>query len=160
MAKSIRIDGYNLGGDGVATPMSDVQKKAASIIATIGKTPDAVFNYVRSHNRYSYIEATRSLAQIQAMGWSYFANYAMNNRNIVCYYFAAITDVLFQEAGLRSRIVYGTGTGTGEHYWNQVYINGVWTNYDTCNGFANVTDAYLKSLTYEFKQYINADFRK
>ncbi len=160
MAVSCRIDGYNLAGDGTAFPMSEVQKRAASIIATIGKTPDAVYNYVRSHNRYKYIEATKTLAQIQSIGWSYFANFAMDNRNIVCYYFAAITDILFQEAGLRSRVVYGTGTGTGDHYWNQVYINGTWTNYDTCNGFANVTDEYLKTYTYTWKQFIYPDFRE
>ena len=107
---------------------------------------------------YKFIESTKSLAQIQTIGWSFFANYAMNNRFVVCYYFAAVTDLYFQEAGLESRVVYGTGRGDGDHYWNQVYINGVWTNYDTCNHYKNVTDAYLKAMNYTWKQIVYPNF--
>ena len=57
-------------------------------------------------------------------------------------------------------VVYGTGRGDGDHYWNQVKINGVWTNYDTCNMYANVTDAYLKTQGngYTWKQYVYPTF--
>ena len=111
-----------------------------------------------NHNKYKFIEATKTLAQIQSIGWSYFAQYAFNNRFVVCYYFAAVQDVLFQEAGYESRIVYGTGRGSGDHYWNQIKVNGVWTNYDACNGYANVTDAYLKAQNYTWKQYVYPKF--
>ncbi len=158
MATSGRVDGYNIGPDGVAVPMSDVQKKAASVIASIGKNPDNIYEYVIANNMYKFIESTKSLAQIQTIGWSFFANYAMNNRFVVCYYFAAVTDLYFQEAGLESRVVYGTGRGDGDHYWNQVYINGVWTNYDTCNHYKNVTDAYLKAMNYTWKQIVYPNF--
>lgn len=154
------LDGYKIDANGVATKLSAVQLKANTILASIGKTPNAIYNYVINNNKYRYIEDTRTLAQIQATGWSYFANYAMNNKYVVCYYFAAITDLLFQQAGLESRIVYGTGRGDGDHYWNQVKINGVWTNYDTCNMYANVTDAYLKTQGngYTWKQYVYPTF--
>lgn len=63
----------------------------------------------------------------------YFANYAMGNRYITSYYFAALQDILFHQAGYESRIVYGTA-GNGDYYWNQVKTDGVWVNYDACGG--------------------------
>lgn len=149
-------DGMNLNADGIAVPFSDVQVRAQSIINSIGKKPMSIYNYVRGNNYYKYMEDTRSLAQINQKGWSYFANYALNNRFVVCYYFAAVTDLLFQQAGLECRIVYGTGRGSGDHYWNQVYdtATGTWVNYDTCNGYYNVSFAYLQTQNYTFKQYV------
>ena len=145
MAKNVVIDDLNLLGDGSAAPLSDTQIRAKSIIASIGSSPQAIYNYVRSNNVYKYMEATRSLDDIQNTGWSYFANYSMDNRYVVCYYFAAITDILFKQAGYQSRIVYGTGAYYSEHYWNQVLVNGQWLNYDTCNGFSGRTEEYLKT---------------
>ena len=136
--------GYRFGADGVGVLLSDVQKKADALIAKIGNTVDAVYNYVIANKTYSHIEDTKTRKQIEAKGWSYFANYTFNNNLIVCYYFAAFTDLLFQQCNLESRIVYGNGRGTGDHYWNQVKINGVWKNYDTCNNFKGVSDDYLK----------------
>ena len=143
MAVNKSIEGYRFGSDGVGKPLSDVQKKADAILAQYGSTPNEIYNYVVTHNSYKYIEDTRSLAQINTVGWSYFANYSIQNRYVVCYYFAAITDLLFQEANLESRIVYGTGRGSSEHYWNEVKINGEWIAYDTCNGYAATTSAAL-----------------
>ena len=82
----------------------------------------------------------------------------MDHEFVVCYYFAAISDLLFQQAGYKTRIVYGTGRGTTDHYWNQVLIDGVWVNYDACNGYFGKTDAFLKEKNYTFKQYINAKY--
>ena len=145
MRKNYSGSGYRFGPDGVGALLSDVQKKADAILAKNGKTASAIYKYVATHNRYAHMEETKTPAQIELAGWKYFANYAMNNSKVVCYYFAAITDLLFQQANIESRIVYGNGRGTGDHYWNQIKVNGVWTNYDTCNGFAGVTDAYLKT---------------
>ena len=100
------------------------------------------------------METTRTLDQIESLGWGYFANYAMDNRFVVCYYFAALQDLLFHEAGFESRIVYGNGTHASDHYWNQVKINGEWTNYDACNGFAAVSDDFLKAKTYTWYQFV------
>ena len=137
--------GYRFDSEGVGTLLSDVQKKADAILATTGKTATAIYNYVVTHNRYDHMEPTRTPAQIELLGWKYFANYALSNQKVVCYYFAAVTDLLFQQANIESRIVYGNGRGTGDHYWNQIKVNGEWTNYDTCNGFAGVTDKYLQT---------------
>ena len=170
MVTNQRVDTYNIGADGIAKPMSAVQTRGAAVIASIGKSVSAVYNYVTSHNSYKYIEATRTLAAIQSTGWAYFANYSLDNRYVVCYYFAAVTDLLFQEAGFTSRIVYGTGRGDGDRYWNQVLVNGTWLNYDTCNGFYGVTDTFLKTpynydsagrntgSGYTFRQYIYPNF--
>lgn len=154
------VDDYNLTADGSAVPLSAVQKRAKTIISSIGKSPSAIYNYVCNNNKYRYIEDTRTLSQINAKGWSYFANYSLDNRYVVCYYFAAVTDLLFQQAGLKSRIVYGTGRGTGDHYWNQIYdaANDKWVNYDTCNGYSGVTFSYLQSQNYTFYQYVYPKF--
>lgn len=158
MLKNKSVEGYWLDKNGVAGPLSNVQKRADAILAQTGKTAANIYNYVVRNNRYQMIEQTKTLAQIQSIGWKHFAEYAMNNRFVVCYYFAALSDVLFQQAGFETRIVYGTGTGSGDHYWNQIKVNGVWTNYDACIGFANVTDGFLVSKNYTFKQYVTANF--
>ncbi|MDE5557948.1 MAG: hypothetical protein K2J32_09735 [Ruminococcus sp.] len=154
MVTNTTIDGKTIGEDGKVQPLSAVQQKANSIIAQIGTSTEAIFNFVRSNNRYQFMEETKSQAQIEAIGWSYFANYAFNNRFIVCYYFAAITDVLLKQAGWESRIVHGTGRGTGEHYWNEIYANGTWYCIDTCNGYYMVDFSYLQSQNYTFYNYV------
>lgn len=154
MSVNTSIDGYTIGADGVAVKLSAVQVRANEIIASIGADAQNIFSYVRNHNKYKFIEETKSLQQIESIGWSYFADYSIDNRFIVCYYFAAVTDVLYKQAGFETRIVYGTGRGEGEHYWNQIKVNGVWTNYDTCNGYANVTDEFLKAQNYTWYQFI------
>ncbi len=159
MEKNKVIDNTTaLAKDGKVVAMSAVQQRAKNIIASTGTNATNIYNYVRNHNRYSYIEATRSLANIEAQGWAYFANYALDNRFVVCYYFAAVTDMLYKQAGYETRIVYGTGTHTTDHYWNQVYVNGQWLNYDTCNGYCGVSDAYLKSLTYTWTKFVYATY--
>ena len=152
--KNMLLDGYNITDDGTAVPYSDVQKRAQSIINNIGTTSSAVYNYVVNHNQYSFIENTRSLAEIERVGWGAFANYAMDNRRVVCYYFAAITDILFKHAGFTSRIVYGTGYYTSDHYWNQIYVDGKWVNFDTCNRLYAVSDEYLKQNNYTWTQLV------
>ncbi len=149
---------YNLAADGHAIAFSAVQKRAQKILDSTGKTAGAIYNYVVSHNYYKFMEKTRSLSQIESKGWAYFANYALDNPAVVCYYFAAVTDLLFQQAGFTTRIVYGTGRGTGDHYWNQVYIDGKWLNYDTCNGYNGVSFATLQKANYTFYQYVNAKY--
>ncbi len=152
------VGGYNLTEDGSAVPLSAVQNRAKGIIDSIGTSAPVIYNYVYNHNKYSLIESTRSLAQIEEKGWSYFANYSLDNRFVVCYYFAAVSDLLYKQAGYQSRIVYGTGHQTSDHYWNQVYINGTWLNYDACNGYCGVSDAVLQSKNYTVYKYVYPKF--
>ncbi|MCM1507814.1 MAG: hypothetical protein NC177_11875 [Ruminococcus flavefaciens] len=154
METNTTIDGKVIGEDGKVKPLSEVQQKANSVIAQIGTSTEAIFNFVRNNNKYSFIEQTKTQAQIESIGWSYFANYAFNNRFVVCYYFAAITDVLLKQAGWESRIVHGTGTGTGDHYWNEINVNGTWYCIDTCNGYNMVSFSYLQSKNYTFYNYV------
>lgn len=156
METNTTIDGKVIGEDGKvkANPISAVQQRANSVIAQIGTSTEAIYNFVRNNNRYSHMEETKSQAQIEAIGWSYFANYAFDNRFIVCYYYAAITDLLYKQAGYESRIVHGTGRGAGEHYWNEVKLNGTWYCIDTCNGYFQVSFSYLQSQNYTFYNYV------
>ncbi|MDE6035031.1 MAG: hypothetical protein K2G36_03885 [Ruminococcus sp.] len=154
MVTNDTIDGKTIGEDGKVKPLSEVQKKANDIIESIGTSTEAIYNFVRTHNRYQYMEETKSQSQIEAIGWSYFADYALNNRFIVCYYFAAVTDLLLKQAGWQSRVVHGTGTGTGEHYWNEVLVNDTWYCIDTCNGFNMVSFSFLQGKNYTFSNYV------
>lgn len=154
MKTNTTIDGKVIGEDGKVKPISAVQQRANSVIAQIGTSTEAIYNFVRNNNRYSHMEETKSQAQIEAIGWSYFANYAFDNRFIVCYYYAAITDLLYKQAGYETRIVHGTGRGDGEHYWNEIKLNGTWYCTDTCNGYFQVSFSYLQSQNYTFYNYV------
>lgn len=157
MSVNTTIDGWRIFNDGTAAKISAVQLRAQSILSTLpDKNIYTIYNWVRNHNTYKYMEATRTLAQINALGWGYFANYAMDYRYIVCYYYAAVLDILLKEAGYQTRIVYGTGRGAGDHYWNQVYstTDGIWYNWDACNGYAAVYDSYLVSQNYTWYDYV------
>lgn len=156
METNLIKDGYNITADGSAVAFSDVQKRGQKIIDSIGTNRDSIYYFVCNNNKYRYIEPTRTLAQINSKGWGYFADYSLSNRYVVCYYFAAVTDLLYHQAGYKTRIVYGTGRGTGDHYWNQVYdaSTDTWVNYDTCNGYRAVTFSYLQTQNYTFKQYV------
>lgn len=154
MKTNTTIDGKVIGEDGKVKPISAVQQRANAVIAQIGTSTEAIYNFVRNNNRYSHMEETKSQAQIEAIGWSYFANYAFDNRFIVCYYYAAITDLLYKQAGYETRIVHGTGRGTGEHYWNEIKLNGTWYCTDTCNGYFQVSFSYLQSQNYTFYNYV------
>ena len=145
MARNMVVDDTNLLNDGTAAPLVDSQIRAKDVLKKSGTSLHGIYSYICNNNKYQYMEATRSLDEIQKVGWSYFATYMMDNRYGVCYYLAAITDILFKQAGYQTRIVYGTGRATSDHYWNQVLVNGQWLNYDTCNGFEGVTEAYLKT---------------
>ena len=149
---------YNLTEDGSAVPLSDVQNRAKVIVAAAGNDPANIYNWVRSHNSYNSIAINRDLAQIEEIGWAYFANYALDNKNVVCYCMAAVTDLLFKQAGYNTRIVCGSIQGKGAHYWNQVYINGQWLNYDLSMGYYAVSMAYLKSYKYTVTQYVSAKY--
>lgn len=136
------------GSDGIGHTYSDaymkLQTKAKSIIASIGTSPKAIYNYVVGHVRYKY------MAQ---QDWTTMANVGFNTGRGACYNFAACVDILLKEAGYETRVVRGTGHYTSLHYWNQVKINGSWTNIDACNKYYNVSDAYLKGKTYTFNKY-------
>ncbi|MGN0612537.1 MAG: transglutaminase domain-containing protein [Porcipelethomonas sp.] len=157
MRTNVSVDGYDIGADGVAVKLSAVQKRADAIIASVGKSANAIYSYVRSNNVYKFMESTKSLATINSMGWGYFADYAMDNRFVVCYYFAALQDLLFRQAGYETRIIYGT-QGFGDHYWNQVKINGTWMNFDACMGHYNVTDSYLANKGFVWYQYVYPEY--
>lgn len=162
MAVNTTVDGITVDSEGkiqMSAELIAMKARANEVFAVHGTTPYAIYSFVRSNNKYKYIEETKSLSQIENYGWLYFAEYAMNNKYVVCYYFAALQDFLFQEAGLTSRIVYDTGRGSGDHYWNQVYVDGTWLNYDACNGYAAVSDTYLKNENYTWYQYVYPEYK-
>ncbi len=127
MVVSSTQDGYILDENGVAsTPM---RAQVAALLAQCGTAPADIYAYTTSHYRYKRIEDTRTFAQLQAAGWDSLVEYTLANRQGVCYYLAATTDYFLQLAGHQTRIVYAH-SGTGDHYWCQVWNGTEWRNYD------------------------------
>ena len=126
MAVSTTLDGYVIGSDGKAiTSLKNQMNK----ITESYTTPNQIYSYMTSHYWYKYVEATKTYDQIAAIGWDKYAQYILNNYCGVCYHLAACMDYLLQNAGYTTRMVHATHY-SGDHYWNQVYIDGAWLNYD------------------------------
>lgn len=136
MVTNQTVDGYVIDADGVAMSqeLADITARAHDILKQNGSGIKDIYNYVRSTNRYKKIESTKTLEQIEEIGWTHFVSYSMDHYYVVCYYEAAKMDFLLREAGYTCRVVHATH-GTGDHYWNQVLVNGTWVNYDCTNGY-------------------------
>ncbi len=137
MTVSATVDGYIIDANGVAsTPM---RAQVAALLAESGTSPAEIYKYTTSHYRYLRIEDTRTYAELEAAGWDTLVEYTLANRKGVCYYLAATTDYFLQLAGHKTRLVYAY-SGTGDHYWCQVWNGTEWRNYDpTYSSRANLT---------------------
>ncbi len=148
LVKDSFVNDYYYGLDGAGFKYSQGFKslydKSKTILSQIGTDTKAIYNYVVAHVSYKF------MAQ---QDWTTMANTGFNTGRGACYNFAACVDILLKNAGYETRVVRGTGHYTSLHYWNQVYINGAWTNIDACNKYYNVSDQYLKSKTYTFDKY-------
>ena len=156
LAVNVTIDGYYLGMDGVASEgkLALNKQRAQNALNQYGTSVSAIYNYMRSTNRYKYTESTRTLEQIEANGWLYYVDYAFTHYYGVCYYMAAKMDFILQEAGYECRIVHATH-GSGDHYWNQVNIDGTWVNYDCTNGYNAYTwSRIIAAGNYKFLGYV------
>ncbi len=136
MATRATIDGYAIDADGKAHTL--LYNDIKSMLSKVDKTPAALYTYVINNFRYKKIEDTRTREQLNAQGWDKLVEYTVKNRAGVCYYLAATLDYFMQQQGMTTRIVHATH-GTGDHYWNQVLVDGVWQNYDpTYNNRCNI----------------------
>lgn len=141
------------------SPLENLLNKTSNIIQENGSSVSQIYNYVRSTTRYKYIEQTRTLEEIESIGWFSFAEYSMSNYFGVCYHLAAKMDLLLVQAGYRCRIVHATH-GSGDHYWNQVYIDNQWVNYDlTNNWYAYNWDSIINAGNYIFLGYVRPEYK-
>ncbi|MCR4647171.1 MAG: hypothetical protein K5695_17490 [Oscillospiraceae bacterium] len=150
------VDGILLGRGG--TEVSELlfknQQRAQEAFDKYGTSIEGLYKYVRDTNRYKKTETTKTLEQIEQNGWLYYVDYAMTHRYGVCYYMAAKMDFMLQEAGYECRIVYSTH-GTGDHYWNQVNVDGTWVNYDLTNNlYAKTWDQMVDYGSYRLIGYV------
>ena len=127
MAVSATVEGFTIDAQGHAR--SEMAVTVDNLLTNTTKTPMSIYKYIVSNYRYSRIEATRTYAQLHAAGWDSLVQYTLKNRRGVCYYLAATMDYYLQRAGYTTRLVHATHS-TGNHYWNQVLVDGVWQNYD------------------------------
>ena len=161
MAKDTVIDNINIDSTGVAVSamLLTNRERAQAAFAKYGTSVSGIYNYVRATTRYKKIESTRTLAQIESKGWLYFVDYSMTHYYGVCYYLAAKTDFLLREAGYNCRVVHATH-GSGDHYWNQVYTNGTWVNYDLTNGlYAYSMSSMISYGSYTILGYVTPTYK-
>ncbi|MBP0972447.1 MAG: hypothetical protein J5851_00915, partial [Oscillospiraceae bacterium] len=156
MATNQTVDGVLLGRGG--TEVSELlfknQQRAQEAFDKYGTSIDGLYKYLRDTNRYKKTETTKTLEEIEQNGWLYYVDYAMTHRYGVCYYMAAKMDFMLQEAGYECRIVHSTH-GTGDHYWNQVNVDGTWVNYDLTNNlYAKTWDQMVAYGSYRLIGYV------
>lgn len=146
-------------GTAISQTLHVNRERAQAAFASSGTSVDEIYNYVRSTTRYKKIEATKTLAQIESNGWLYYVDYSMTHYYGVCYYLAAKMDFLLREAGYECRIVHSTH-GSGDHYWNQICIDGTWINYDCTNGLRSKTWEQMVAFgSYRFLGYVTPDYQ-
>ncbi len=137
MAVSTKIGDYTIDAQGHAR--SSMAVTVDNLLAQTQGWPMSIYSYCVNHYRYSRIEATRTYSQLSTAGWDKLVTYTLNNRRGVCYYLAATMDYFLHRKGYTCRMVHATHN-TGNHYWNQVLIDGVWQNYDpTYSDRGNIT---------------------
>ena len=129
------------------------------ILRIRGTGVDDIYSYCIANSGYKYMEKTRTLEEIEEKGWTYFADYAIKNYFSVCYYMAAEMDILLEQAGYQCRVVHATH-GSGDHYWNQIYLNGTWTNYDVTNRWRNYTwEQMYEAGDYVILGYVRPEYK-
>jgi len=128
-----------------------------NILEKNGTEISQIYKFCTGSSAYKYMERTKSEEEIEAKGWTFFADYAMSHSQMVCYYMAAQLDILFEHAGYRHRVVHGKHND--QHYWNQVYVNGTWLNYDVTKRFNGFTDQKMQSNGYITLNYVYPEYR-
>lgn len=137
LAVSTTIDGFTI--DETGTARSSMAVTVDINLGYTNKTPMGIYSYMINHYRYSRIEATRSVTALGNAGWDKLVTYLLKNKRGVCYYLAATMDFYLQRAGYTTRMIHANHS-TGDHYWNQVLVNGAWQNYDpTYNNRGNIS---------------------
>ncbi len=118
-----------------------------------------IYNFCINDSRYKYIETTKTIEEIEDIGWTFFADYAMENYRMVCYYMAAQMDILLEQSGYRCRVVHSVH-GSGDHYWNQVYIDGKWKNFDITNWYYDYTwEQMVAAGDYVLVDYVRPEYK-
>lgn len=89
---------------------SELYAELASIISANGSDYKSVYDYVHDNKTYRSMAEGESIEQM--------AYKTLKSRSVSCYYFAAFTYLLMQEAGYEVEFVRGLGWQTGtEHCW-------------------------------------------
>ena len=161
MAADTEIDGQRIQPNGYA--MSDTLYEATLTIqegmAAHEPTPDGIFDYIRETNRYKKIENTKTLEQLEEIGWTYLVNFATKNYYTVSYYMAAKMDYTLRLHGFTCRIVHASHDN-GDHYWNQVLIGEEWVNYDPTNNLRGYTWEQMTAYgNYELVGYLEPEYK-
>ncbi|MBP0961239.1 MAG: hypothetical protein J5864_03765 [Oscillospiraceae bacterium] len=154
----------HLEPSGKTYPVTDetllrVLDSCSNILKDHGNGVDDIYKFCVDDSGYKFMEKTKTLEEIENIGWTYFADYALTHYFSVCYYMAAEMDVLLEQAGYQCRVVHATH-GSGDHYWNQIYINGQWTNYDVTNCWSNYTwDQMVEAGAYILLGYVRPEYK-
>ena len=159
MQRNTSVGLYNIDENGICIRVTVITGplaiyRADEIIASIGRNANNILSYVMSHVYYYFVYVADVYNNPYNADWAEIAAYAMNRGYGACYHFAALNDILLQSAGYQTRIVVGTGYYPSLHCWNQIYVDGVWINYDGVSGFYGASTSYLMSLGFTFDRYV------
>lgn len=103
----------------------DTAALVASLAAKLSNDPEKIRDYVRNNIRYS-----------SNWGGEDPVWYGLKEKQGNCYVHAKILDALLKEKGFETQLIWVTQTENGRptHYWNIVYVNGVWRHIDSTPG--------------------------
>lgn len=122
---------------------AETKAKLQEILNKYGKSPNQIYNYVHDNFKYKYV-AEKSVEEN--------AKYMLNNGTGACYNYAALTYLLFREAGYNTYYVTGKGWQPGDyHCWILAEFDGGWYYVDSLYvRSAKLTKAQLIKLGYEW----------
>ena len=154
MCKGTVIEGYSFDNNGIGQPVSEAYKELDSrvteILKTTGTDIKPIFDYCVDHIKYKYTDEK---------DWTVMALEALKTGRGACYHRAALLDFMLKKAGYKTRVIWRKGTGRQQHYWNQVYVNGAWTNLDVGYNKFMVSDQQLKNSGWVFSEIKNIVYK-
>ncbi len=154
MCKGTVVEGYSFDHNGIGQPVSEAYKeldsRVAEILKTTGTDIKPIFDYCVKHIKYKYTDEK---------DWTEMALEALKTGRGACYHRAALLDFMLKKAGYKTRVIWRKGTGSQQHYWNQVYVNGVWTNLDVGYNKYMVSDQQLKNSGWVFSEIKNIIYK-
>lgn len=114
---------------------NDMYSKADAVIAKVTNSSmsqtQKVLALVSYYQNQSNLKYSHTYNENNCGGWTGAANIALTKRTGDCYIHAAVLKLMMNRLGIQNQIVNCTDRS---HFWNLIYINGVWRHIDCTPG--------------------------
>ncbi|MGI6117513.1 MAG: transglutaminase domain-containing protein [Bilifractor sp.] len=151
---------YDYSEEETESHRAQIEQISSQILSALAADAD---DYTKAKYVYEYI-----------VGHTEYDSSAENNQNLlsvfengrsVCAGYSKATEYLFQKLGIRCGIVYGTATdesGTSDHAWNAVFLDGAYYYVDSTFGDPVVSDnsGYDRGVDYNYLCVTTEDILK